>query len=380
MRARHLLPLAVLSLLLAGCLPVELVVSHDGQVLIPRQEGYFLLDPAHAKVTRIYVPQDASPVFGRLTGDGKELLAADASSAGGGPGSSVNFDLVNLGTGGVTRLGAASNVTYLTLSPDNHTAAYTRVADQQHGSVKENLPELHLLDLASRRDTIVDVAPGAGVAAIHRWFPDSKSLLVFQIMAKVENSNFYKGVLARVDVATKKITPLAAALGPNSVFLDLAPDGRTALFVAAEAGPVGADLKVGGQQSKGENLYEYNLVTRQLRKVRDHVRYAMYSKTGRRVLIARPAQSGDLDLEVADAGLNKFNTIADDARASTGGGPMGNDASIYPGWIGDDQIAYLASQAVYGIAGRNLELVVISADGAHARSLQAAIDSAAEAK
>ena len=49
----RLLIAAALSLGIVGCLPIELDVSPTGQLIITRQEGWFLFDPASGKVTKV---------------------------------------------------------------------------------------------------------------------------------------------------------------------------------------------------------------------------------------------------------------------------------------------------------------------------------------
>jgi hypothetical protein len=266
-----------------------------------------------------------------------------------------------------------SNVTYTNFSPDGQDVSFTRLSDQQDPAVKENLPELHLIDVGAAKEHPVEAA--GSVAGIHRWFPDSRSLLIFQIKEKVkaEHGSLYQGVIARWDIGAGKATDLAAALGSNDVFFDLSPDGKTVLFTAAAAGKVGTELKAG----EADTLYELKVDSGALREVRDGVRYAIWSKTGAEVLVGTKGENNKLDIEVSDATLGKFHLVAADAVAQTGDGPAGN-TNIYPSWIGDGQIAYLASRAVYGTAGMNLRLVIVSADGKTRKDVQTTIDAAAE--
>ena len=55
-----ILPLALL--IFAGCFPVELDVSADGKILIPREEGFFSLDPASKKVELVYKSDGGKPI------------------------------------------------------------------------------------------------------------------------------------------------------------------------------------------------------------------------------------------------------------------------------------------------------------------------------
>ena len=51
-------------------------------------------------------------------------------------------------------------------------------------------------------------------------------------------------------------------------------------------------------------------------------------------------------------------------------------AYVYPGWIDDDTVHFLASRPVYGTAGKNLTLITVGADGKGRKDLQTTIDSA----
>src|SRR5215472_7084586 len=72
MSSRRLLLLLPL-LLLPGCFPIELDVR-DGKLLIPREEGFFVFDPASGKAAKVAGNTDGKPVFARFSPEGKELL------------------------------------------------------------------------------------------------------------------------------------------------------------------------------------------------------------------------------------------------------------------------------------------------------------------
>ncbi len=357
------------AVLLGGCLPIELDVSSDGRVLIPRQEGFFTLD-GNGKVVRVYKPESGQPVFGRFVAGDKQIVAVTETGSGGGE---QTFELVTLADGKARKLGETDKATYVTISPDGKTLAFTRVSDESTdlgNDNKESLPELHLIDLEKGQEQKVKAA--GGIAGIHRWFPDSKSLLIFQITGKVKENNLHVGTLSRFDIAAGKATPLAAALGGNNVFFSLSPDGRTVLFTGSAAGKPGEELKAGDS----DQLFELKVDTGQVRQVRKQVKYALFSPKGTQVLVGGNPDEGKLKLAVADATLSKFTTIANDASGEVGGGP-GDATSVYPAWLSDSRIAYIAVRAVFGRAGKNLELVFIDSDGKNRADQQTIIDAEA---
>lgn len=362
----------VVTFALVGCLPIELEVSKDGQVLVPRQEGFFALDSDSGKVTRVHKPAAGDPVFARFAPDSKHILAVSQT----GSGANHVFEWVSLADGSAKKLHAGTNTSYVTISPDGKTAAFARISDQ---SVKlrdggsQNLPELHLIDLeAGKRTAVKDVGP---IASIHRWFPDSASLLLFQIVAKPEEGNLRKAELSRWDIAAGKATVLAVALGGDNVFLDLSPDGKRVLFTAATAGKPGEELSADKDDPK---LFELNIETGLVRSIGRDASYALFSPDGKHALVASKADDGLLKLEVADGALAKFTTVAQDAVGQVGG--PGDQSSVYPAWLDKDRIVYLAQRAVYGRAGKNLEMVFINADGANRQSRQTTLDEAAKAE
>ncbi len=374
MKSKRFLPsflVAAAAVLLAGCLPIEMGVSGDGRVLIPRQEGFFIFSPATGKLDKAYVPAAGKPMFAKFMPDGKSILAV-TESAGGMMGAQQEFALVTPGAAPAPLvLAAVGNATYACVSPDGKTLSITRLSDQKNAAVGENMPELVLVDVAS--GTRKNVAAASAVAVIHRWFPNSKSLLVFQITGKDQKTGKYDGVLGVLDVAAGTLKPLAAAKGGKDVFFDLSPDGRTAIFTASAAGKPGTALQAG---NGGDKLFALSLADGSVREVKSGVKYALWSPKGTHVLAAVAGEDDQVTLQVADAAMTAFKPVATDAVGQVGGGP-GSSTSVYPSWLGEDRVLYLASCAVYGTAGKNLQLVSVGADGSKRKNMQAAIDAEA---
>jgi hypothetical protein len=263
----------------------------------------------------------------------------------------------------------ASNITYARWSADGTYVSLTRVADAAKLPLDENLPELVLIRTADgKRQTVA-----SNVGPIHCWFPDGRHLLAFQITAKGEEDGTYAGAIVRLDAATGKADPLATTLGGKKVFIDLSPDGTKALFTAMAATQAGgkAPAKAGDEP----HLFELDVASGAVRAVKADVAFALYSPKGTKVLVGTAGEDdGDLALAVGDAGLTTLRTVASDAAGKTGG--MGNSVDIYPTWLDDDTVLYLAWHHVYGTAGKNLHLVAVGADGTNRRDLQGTIDAA----
>ncbi len=351
-------------MLFIGCLPVELDVSKDGQVLIPRQEGFFSLDLQKGRMTKLYAPKEGSPVFARYAPDGKSILAVVNIN------DSFSFRIVGVSDGTEKEVLNATNAAYTRYSPNGHYLAITRVADSQKPPITENMPELHMIQTSDGMGKVV----AHNISSHIRWMPDSKRILVFQIDKKNDKRQLF-GNLVLIDVGTGAKKVVAAAVGSSSTFFDVSPDGRKILLVALNAGAPKAQLSVGDQDKA--KLFEIDAAKSSVRAILKTAEFAIWSPDGKRVLIGGAEKNGAQTLEVADARLKEFVTVATDASAKAGGG-MGTDTMIYPGWIDSRTLFYLARKAVYGTAVINLAFSTVSADGKERKLHQTIIDREAE--
>ncbi|MFQ5848772.1 MAG: TolB family protein [Candidatus Methylomirabilales bacterium] len=352
------------AMLMAGCFPIELDVSREGKILIPRQEGFFVLDVTTGKMEKVYALAGGNPTFARYSPSGKEIVAVTESD-GKMMGKSHVLTLVTLSTGKGRVLYSGSNATYTRWSPDGQYLSLSRVAEQKTPPLEENLPETYLISIKGGDAKHL----ASNTSALHRWFPDSKALLIFQIEKKVKN--VYHGTITALDIPSGKGKPLASVLGSQNVFFDLSPDGTTVLFTAKAAGPPGATLQAGK-----DRLFELDIAKRSIRTVKEKAEYAIWSPSGNQVLLGTNEKDGILTLQVADRGFTQFRKIGSDAASKVSEG-IGVQTRIYPGWLGEGTVFYFAKTAVYGTAGKNLELVMVSTDGKNRWRYQAAIDDAA---
>lgn len=359
------------ALLLAGCLPIELDVSADGKILIARAEGYFALEPSTGKVERLYAPQNAKPVFGRFMPDGKSIIAINETGESAmGMGRSFSVEQVTIADGTARTIFSGSNLTYAAVSPDGSTLAVTQLASEQAEGLDEKLPELLLVDI--RAGTNQKVA--ANAAPFIRWFPDSSGVLTYTIKSKSAEKGDYLGVLAKI-AADGTAKPLCAVLSGNDLFLEMSPDGSKALFTALGAAAPDAEI----EQADTPALFELNIASGEAKRVAGVVTYAIYSPDGKSILLGGSEKEEQLALSVADA------TTPGEARAlgqgmpKNAGGNSGTSAAIYPSWLDNDTILYLASRPAYGTAGINLHLVTLDiAPGAKPADFQALIESAVQ--
>lgn len=372
-RMRRLLVVLVLvaGFVAGGCLPIELSASKDGKILIPRQEGFCILDLKKDEATMkvVYAPKSDKPAMGLFAPDGKRFLAVSQTS-GGGMGTAFKIEAVQIADGKAKALVTLTNLTYAQWSPDGKYVTLTRLADQKSAALDKNMPELILVDTAAGEKKKL----ASDVGMIHRWFPGSKHVLALQIASKDKDDDQYSGKLVKIDVATGKAEPLASVLGGSKVFLDLSPDGSKVLFTAIRAGKVGEKLP--SKSDEKAQLHELDIKSGNVRAVRGNVAYAIYSPKGTKVLLgAASEEGGTIELAVGDAlltSLRVFTTVATDAAKGAGG--SGGSSDIYPGWFDDDSVHYIALRTVFGTAAKNYQLTIVKANGKQRANLQPVID------
>jgi Tol biopolymer transport system component len=352
---------------LAGCLPVELSVSPDGGVLIPRTEGFVVFKPADGSVKVWNQPAAGQAAFALYAPDGNSALIFVQVPGGMGK----SYKVMLLDAAGKTKdLFTRNNITYAQWSPDGKYATITRAADQKVAPMEENLPELILINVAEGMTKSL----ASNVAGIHRWAPDSKNVVIFQIEGKIEKNSQYTGKLMLLNVADGKRNPIAGMVGERGAFFDVAPDGKSAMVTALKVDA--ADTKFTEKIEGGSKLFSLDLATGESKVVSEDAGYAIYSPKGTRVLIGSSSEKdGVITLSVSPADGSSQKQIADDAAKQTGGG-MGDSSTIYPSWLDDDTVLYLSKYAVFGTNGTNLMLTGVKADGSGKTVYQGKIDNA----
>lgn len=349
-------------LFFVGCLPIELDVSRDGRVLIPRQEGFFSLDLQKGKMQKLYTPREGAPVFARYAPDGKSILAVVNIN------DSFSFRIISLPDGSEQEILNATNAVYTRYSPNGRYIAITRVADSQKPPITENMPELHMIQASDGLGKVAAYNIGSHI----RWMPDSRRILVFQIDRKNDKRQLF-GNLVLIDVGSGAKKVIAAAAGTSNTFFDISPDGKKVLLIALNAGAPKAELKVGDEDKT--KVFEVDVAKSSVRATDKTMEFAIWSPDGKKVLMGGAEKNGAQTLEVADAQFKGSVTVATDAAGKAAGGMgMGADTMIYPGWLDSRTLFYLARKAVYGTAGVNLAFVTVSADGKERKLQQTLID------
>ena len=348
----------------AGCVPVDLQVNSKGELIIPREEGFFRYDPAGGKVVLLPDPPPGKPVCARLTSSGTEVLLVTKTREPGEFRDVFRCELVPMAGGKGRTLYRSREVGNVQFSPDGAQLAVIRFEGDQG--------ELLVVDVKTgeARSVLKKVGPFV------RWFSDSKRLVVFQIEGQ---KNFKPvGNIATCEAASGKTTPLAAVLAEKTSSLDLSPDNRKVLFSAGAAGKVGTQLAP--DKDLRTHLFEVDLAGGEVRSVQTQAIHVRYSPGGKKVLLTRRAERAflgtTLELVVADAGLTSLKTIASDTFGQFIS--LGLEHERLPGWLDDDRLFYFTERMVFGAAGKALHMVLIGADGANRKFVQPDIDEGVE--
>lgn len=361
-----LLPL----LLIAGCFPIELDVSPDGKMVISRQEGFFVFDPASGKVTKVGAKKPGSPVFARFSPDGKNVLTVIKNGSVGFS-DAFEFHVVPLAGGKERMIYKTGNAAYVRYSPDGKNLGVVKISEKKRPPLDDTLPELQLVSVDRGTSKLLSY----NVSHLCRWFKDSKRILTLHVESKDKKTSHFSGHMVSIDVATGKATNLAAITTQKEHFFDISPDNKKVLFTALQAGKPGEKLP---KIERGDlKLYELDVASGAIRKIDKKADYAIYSPDGKQVLIGTAPEGFSFDtlnIEIADAALKAFTVVARDAHKefSIGGGGI-----IYPGWQSNSKIYYFVERKIYGTEGKGLYLTMVGADGKGRRVVQPIIDAAA---
>ena len=122
-------------LLLTGCFPIELDVNGQGELLVPRQEGFFLFNPQTRKTTALTGPGEGQPVFGRFAPGGKEVLLVVKDKIG-----RFRFDLMPLPNGPARTVFFADEAAYTLFSPDASSSPWSAVPSCGTGTSPARFP------------------------------------------------------------------------------------------------------------------------------------------------------------------------------------------------------------------------------------------------
>ena len=364
LRVRSLIILGVFCIV--GCFAIELDVDKDGKLLVTREEGFFLVDPVQKEVKLIQkaVP-GTEPVYSRFSPNGKQILTVAKEGY-----QTFQLSLVEIETGKSSKLLKVDQAANARFSPDGKYLAVVAGSKEDDPEFKSKVPELHLVTLADGKSKRVAKKIGVQI----RWLPDSKQILLVDVKSKIDDSNFL-GNVSLLDVATSKLTPKIAIIGPQDFAFDTTPDGNTAVITAAKTGKVGVKMTLG--ESYDYSLFQLNLKSGDAKNLEIKPKYAFYSPNGKSLLLGLDASGFNMtsaSLEVANASDVSERTVIGEVAFPLA---FGGEGKVLAGWINDEKIYYFVERKVYGTTGKSMQLITAKADGSERQLLQPMIDTAA---
>lgn len=349
-----------------GCFAIELDVNSEGHLLITRQEGFFVLDPASKSVKRIAAAAEGTePQYARFSPDGKQVLTVTKAGF-----QTSTFSLVDIATGSSKQVFTIDTAANVRFSPDGKSLAVVAASKEDDKEFNSKVSELHLVSLPGGKSKLI----AKRVGTQFKWLPDSKRILVVEAKEKIDDSTF-GGTVSLIDVATGKSTPKAAVIGKQTSSCDVSPDGKTAVVLAIKMGKAGDKLDKG--DAYNEVLHRLDLASGKVESLEIEPKYAFYSPSGKSLLLGMPPEGFSFD--TVDLVVTPAGDVTEQQKVATANFPLalGGDGIVYAGWIGEDKIYYFVERKVYGTAGKSLQLMTAGVDGMDRQLLQPAIDQAA---
>lgn len=365
MRFAKYLP-ALLIAGLAGCFPIDLDMNARGDMLIPRQEGFFLYSPSTGQTKLFHDASDGLPAFARFSPNGTDALLVsevkeDFSTA-------MRFALAPLAGGPTRELFKMKQPAAAHFSPDASKLAVVRIGDFSD----DQMPEIHLADVKAGGAKLLLKKTGHTI----RWFADSKRLLMVKVLDKDKETRLLTAQLTILDVDGGKETPLANVIADNITWsLDLSPDNSRVLFTAMKAAP--ADEKIAAPKENEERktlLFDLNLADKKLRPTGIQAQLVRFSPTGKRVLLTNPGEGYGLEemvISIASAGLTDVTPVEKKAY-----NPMiyyGGGLNL-PNFIDDQTIWYLQKKMIFGTAGTAVHMTILNLERMAGRDAQPELD------
>jgi hypothetical protein len=355
------LSLLAATLLLAGCFPLELQVTPQGEIVIPRAEGVLVYNPAG--VSRLITVDSLKelPAFAAVSADGTRLARAGlALGENGDAQSTAQLLLTDLESRTTTELAIVENMSFLQWDPKGRYLSYAFISGQNYDDIDESLPELKLFNVADQSEKSL----GKNTSSIHRWSADGKG--IWFLKTEVKDTDGRLGSLCYYTLATGQVRKVARVL--QAEWFDVSPDGSEIILSArgmAEAGNRAAPA----DENNSSWLYVVDTKKGSFRRLEYNAAFARYSPDGARVALLK-----DNAVFVTTGAFEEPTEKL--ARCVQ---ELDNSAKFHLTWLSNTEILAVRKRSVYGNAGFAPELVAVNVDDRTERSLQDGIEAAVRA-
>jgi Tol biopolymer transport system component len=361
-------------ILVSGCFPSTASVAPDGRIALPRGEGIYIVDLSSGKASKLYEAEKGKePSWVQWSPKGKELLYVVKNEI---------FITSPDGKNCRSIYHSPSTMGFCLWSPDMTLISMTeldafRIETEENPEKAIDKDEAGLKGEQLPRLTVVDAKTGKvkwqvpNIFFIHRWMPDSTSIIVFHILKKDKDSGSYGGEIARLRISDGKLYPIAYTTGHES-WLDVSPNGEAIYFTAQTAALSKDGLKMAEKDSKNK-LFRLALCGEKATlKESGTASIFFVSPDSRKLLLARQGDEGT-ELVVCDAGGDSEKVIARDPAITTSEMSGGK---ILPLWLNNDEIMYWRYITVLAPDGKSLIAFLGKADGSKTTKIQNTIDQA----
>ena len=345
----------------SGCFPMEIAVSKNGDIVIPRAEGFVVYNCVSKTGYVIKNNQaDEAPSFAALSADGSILARAIQFRGQEGTLTSLSKILVGPVNGSEAKeVDSVDNACFIQISPDNKTVSYSVVLNQGAEGLDEAMPELHIYSIESGLNNRVS----RNVSVIHRWTSDGK-IIFLKTDSKKDQTRF--GRLCSYDPATNKISNIVSVTGAE--WFDLASGGEEAVLSAKAVSTNAKDLSNLAEDVE-KKLFVINLKTMEIRALEYDADFCRYSPNGNKIALLRKNQ-----VEVTDRSWPEPTKVL----VSMAAAELENSTKVHLSWLNNSELLVLRKKAIYGVNGVSLELVVCNVENGEIKSLQREIEKIAE--
>jgi hypothetical protein len=346
------------TFLLTGCFPLELQVTSQGEIVIPRAEGVLVYNPAGPSRLITVDAAKELPAFAVVSSDGTRLARAGlALDENGDAQNSSQLLLTDLESRVTTELTVVENMSFLQWDPTGRYLSYAFVSGQNYDNIDESLPELKLFNVADQSEKSL----GKNTSSIHRWTADGKGIWFLKTEAKDTDGRL--GSLCLYDVAKGQVRKVARVL--QAEWFDVSPDGKEIILSArgmAAAGTRAAPV----DENNSSFLFVVDTQKGSFRRLEYNAAFARYSPDGARVAILKDNALFVTDREFAEP-QDKLTRCV---------GELENSAKFHLSWLSNTELLAIRKRSVYGNAGFMPELVAVNVENRAVRSLQDGIEEA----
>lgn len=335
----------VLIILFSGCFPLELSVTPNGAIVIPRNEGVLVYNPAAKTGQLIPSAKGEVPAFAVASPDGTKVAwASTLLEENGKPGTQSRLLITDIKSGATEEVMIAKYAAFIQWAPNGLSISYSFISGENFEGVEESLPEIRVITIEEKSEKVVS----RNTSAIHRWTPDGKGIVFLKTETK--DTMGRSGSLVLYDVKSgraRKIAPMR-----DAEWFDLSPDGQEAVLSA--------------KKDDEKSLFVVKVENGATQKIAYDAAFARYSPDGSHVVIHK---EDALWIAGRDFALPEQSLVRAEPIEGMEGG------KYHPVWYSKDEVLFLGKRATFGLIVFTRELMAANIHTNAVRNFQPGIES-----